>query len=369
MSESYEMLNGTFRHLALSGSSAEVGRVLAAALGSNPGYMRFFTAGRVDAASLGYETFSQLEASFERVCPGIVDEVHGFAAEANLQPEQVMYYQMSSLVKTNCSQMVALPAITRAGQVLVGRSYEWKPDEDDLCLCTTAVSGRARHIGFSIMSMGRMDGMNEHGLSVTMSGGMAAGLPHEWNRRRGVNFWVVVRGLLENCATTREALERLQAMPPASNTNIVIADRSGRAALAEIAAGELEVWEIGPDLKRDSLVSTNHFVLPRMAPLNRHPFILESSVPRYAAIQAAIAAEQPKVDRETLRTVLAREIPNGCFGPYYRQGFGTLWAQIIDLNALEMEVCFGAPGFNPWRTFTLDTPGGATYPAVFPQRN
>ena len=128
--------------------------------------------------------------------------------------EKIMFYDMSHLVQANCSHMVVLPPLTLDGHLLVGRSYEWKPEEEDLRLCTTQVQGRARHIGFSLLLFGRMEGMNEHGLSLTMSGGMAAGLPHEWTKRTGLNFWVVQRGILENCRDLGDALEMLRACPP-----------------------------------------------------------------------------------------------------------------------------------------------------------
>jgi predicted choloylglycine hydrolase len=164
MTDNYQILEGTFDHLLLNGSSAEIGHQLAASMLSKRPYPNFITSGQVDAEKLGYSSFKQLEDSFERACPGIIDEIHGFAAAGNVRLEQIIFYQMSSLVLTNCSQMVALPAVTRDRHVLVGRSYEWKPEEDDLCLCTTAVIGKSRHIGFSCLFFGRMDGMNEHGL-------------------------------------------------------------------------------------------------------------------------------------------------------------------------------------------------------------
>lgn len=368
MNDCFDIQTGTFNHLVLRGSSHEVGAQLVHALEKTPAYLNFFRSGQADARRLGYANFAALEESFERACPGVVDEVHGFAAAAGVRPEQVIFYQMSSLVKSNCSQMAALPAITADGHVLVGRSYEWNPREDDLCLMTTSVTGRARHLGFSCLLLGRMDGFNEHGLSVTMSGGMAAGLPPEWTHCTGPQFWVVMRGLLENCATVGEALERLRENVPASNTNILLADRAGGAALAEMARGEIEVLEIPAGGREALLVSTNHYVLAGMAGLNRHEFILRNSVPRRAAITAALQGEAPRVTRETLRTILGREVPGGCFGPYYNEGFGTLWSEIFDLTELEAEVCFGAPGFNPWRRFDLETPEELVIEAKFPQR-
>lgn len=36
-------------------------------------------------------------------------------------------------------------------------------------MCITRVKGKTKHLGFSLQNAGRMDGMNEYGLVVTMS--------------------------------------------------------------------------------------------------------------------------------------------------------------------------------------------------------
>ena len=42
---------------------------------------------------------------------------------------------------------------------------------------------------------------------------------------------------------------------------------------------------------------------------------------------------------------------------------------IFDLTDGEVEICFGAPGHNPWRTFTLESVGEIEeYEAIFPDK-
>ena len=67
-----------------------------------------------------------------------------------------------------CSQIAALPAITRDGHLYLARSYEYG-FADELCLCVTRVAGSPAQAGFSLLLFGRMDGMNDRGLCVTMS--------------------------------------------------------------------------------------------------------------------------------------------------------------------------------------------------------
>jgi len=370
MSEKYNMRKGIYQHITLEGTNDEIGRLQAKVLReTNEGFLKFFTSGEIHPQKYGYTSFQQLENTYEAACPGINDEIHGFADELNVPIEKVMFYDLSHLVETNCSHMAILPPLTQDGHLLVGRSYEWKPEEEDLRLCTTHVRGKARHLGFSLLLFGRMDGMNEHGLSLTMSGGMAAGLPPEWIKKTGLTFWVVQRGILENCSNVQDALEWLCAHPPTSNTNIILAERGGKAAMVEIYAGETRAKEIDSTSDSPYLVSTNHFILPGLVEHNYNEFIIKYSKLRANAIRNAIQTDQPEVTRETLRGVLSTEVPDGCFGPFYSDGFGTLWSMIFDLTAEEIEICFGAPGFNPWQTFTLES-GGAlkTYEANFPDK-
>ena len=58
--------------------------------------------------------------------------------------------------------------------------------------------------------VGRDDGMNEHGLCVTFSGG---GTLKKEPTKAGFPFFLVVRALLDNCKTVAEALKHLEKMP------------------------------------------------------------------------------------------------------------------------------------------------------------
>ena len=370
MTKEYIIRKGVFQHIVLEGTNYEVGRKQAEILKSaNENYLNFFTSEQVDPRKYGLATFKQVQKEYEMACPGINDEIQGFADEFGQPVEKIMFYDSSLLVQANCSHMVVLPPLTSNKHLLVGRSYEYVPEEVDLRLCTTRIEGRARHIGFSVFLFGRMEGMNEYGLSLTMSAGMAAGYPSEWNKKTGLGFWVIQRGILDNCRDVKDALEKLRKHTPTSNTNILLAERSGQAALLEIYAGEMEVKEIDNTSDWPCLVSTNHFTLPGMAERNHHQIIMDTSPRRARVIRISVEEDQPEVSRETLRGVLTKEIPNGCFGPYYSDGFGTLWSMIFDLTDGEVEVCFGAPGYNPWRTFTLENVGELReYEAIFPDK-
>ena len=63
----------------------------------------------------------------------------------------------------------------------------------------------------------------------------------------GLQFWAVVRTLLENCRDVKEALSMLKDMPVAYNLNLIVLDREGRCALVETLDGRMAVKTIDSD--------------------------------------------------------------------------------------------------------------------------
>jgi hypothetical protein len=76
----------------------------------------------------------------------------------------------------------------------------------------------------------------------------------------------------------------------------------------------------------------------------------------------------PNINKESIRSLLSKEIYAGLCGHYYSDYFGTLFSTIYDLTDLKAEVCFGAPTHNAWQEpFSLDEHTGVNhYSAVFP---
>jgi predicted choloylglycine hydrolase len=354
--EGYAIEKARFGVARLCGTGREIGRSLGRWLReSRPEAAGSLIGAAFEPRAKGFRGMDELARLCETACPGMVEEIEGFAEALGVASDRVAFWAWTSLKGANCSHAAVSPAMSATGTPLVMRSYEWRPDQDDLTLCVTKKEGAYAHIGCSSLVFGRMDGMNEKGLSVTMSGGMAAGLPHEWNYRKGLNFWVALRGMLERCADSGEALSFLRACVPTGNHCFIVADSKGKAVLAEMSGGELATREMGGE---GYIAEANHFTLPGMAERNKHDFILAGSVPRLAYIGKAISGALPRVTPGDLKELLKGEAPNGCFGPWYSEGFGTLWASVFDLGARRAEYCFGAPGFGPWESFGLDGPEG-----------
>jgi predicted choloylglycine hydrolase len=356
-----QIIDGQFTHVVMEGTSYEVGRIQGEWLKETPEYVQFMTTPMIE----GFTPKTRLEidesmAFFNRYSPGINEEVQGFADALGVPVEKVMYYTMTHFGKGHCSHFAVLPEVTTDHHMLVGRSYEWSM-QDDFRLCTTRVKGMAAHLGFSLFLFGRIDGMNEHGLSVTMS----AAVPGSDPRNEGCRFWAVIRTILDRCHTVDEALELLESIPIAFNMNLIFADKNGQAALVEVACQNRAVKRIGPGSPEKFIHATNHYNLPEMIVHDQGRMWF--SLLRYQAIAARLKKAIPNIDKEVYRKLLTDLMPEGVSAHHYSEWFGTLWSIIYDLTEGKAEISLGPPQVNPWRTFGLDDPiGKSIYTAKFP---
>jgi predicted choloylglycine hydrolase len=125
-------------------------------------------------------------------------------------------------VMTGCSQ-----AVLAGSEPVLVRNYDFHPALLEGVVSATAL--RQRVLGMSDCLWGLLDGVNDAGLAVSLAfGGRQALGP-------GFAVPLVVRYLLEVCATTRGALDVLARIPVQASYNLTIADRGGAAATAVVA--------------------------------------------------------------------------------------------------------------------------------------
>ena len=172
----------------------------------------------------------ELEPSYERLCAlaGGSDRAARFLS---------LYCPPPYL--TGCSQ-----AVWHGNEPLLVRNYDYNPLFVDGLLLHSRWTGR-EVIAMSDCLWGAVDGMNDSGLAVSLTFG---------GRRvvgRGFGAPLLLRYLLEVCASAAEAAEALKAVPVHMAYNVTAVDRSGRHVTAYLS----------PD--RDALVTkaavaTNH---------------------------------------------------------------------------------------------------------------
>jgi predicted choloylglycine hydrolase len=339
-----------FTYEVLEGDAKTVGRLEAQGiLESWPGAREFYANPLPGNAERLKEGDKLLELN-ERWCPGLNEEIAGFAEELAVRPESVVYYTASAPKTGNCSHFALLPDRTTTGSVLCGRSYEWSL-EDEMTLRTVRIPGKAAHVGFSVFVFGRYDGVNEHGVWVSMSAANpAVPLPETV----GLRFWTLLRAILDRASSVEDAIEIAKPFPLSFHLNLIVADKTGHAALIEKGPDVMEVKTAGEGY----LFSTNHYTLP--ATKSRTERLFDHSLRRARYLDREL--KEGKKSAADVRKILSAPFPNGLVCHYYNDWFGTLWSAQADLATLSFEACFGPPDVpeNRFMTFGIRDKAGRT---------
>lgn len=337
----------------LKGTNYEIGRIL----GNTLAACTLENESLPYSSHFGVEDIRMAEKLFDRWCPGLNEELAGFADALHAAPEQIIYYAMTYL-RPCCSQIALLPSRTENNHPLLARNYEFNDDAEDFSLIKTSVTGKYAHIGTSVLGFGRDDGFNECGLAVTMS---SCGLPVgalKYMRKPalpGLQFWAVIRSLLENCKDTEEALHFLKGMPISYNMNLMLLDKSGTCALVETLDGKTVSKTINTNSEDSHLCATNHAVFRELSSIE--PQAMVHSLRRLEYIEEMLKSN-PVCSTGTLRKMLLAPYPDGLCCHHYKDYFGTTKSMIIDPVDGTIELCWGGRIENGWQTYRLsDSPG------------
>jgi predicted choloylglycine hydrolase len=268
LAKEYTVMKKDFEHVILEGTAYEVGQQQGEILKKqNQSAIKWWTSAKTEPEKLGFKDFGELQAFYEEFCPGITDEIQGLADSLGVKPDRFPLYNPPIYQPGNCSQFAVLSSVSDNKHVYVGRSYEFNQEMNDFRLSTMRIKGKVKHIGFTEFLLARDDGMNDHGLCVTFSGG---GTFKRKPAKKGFDFFLVVRALLDNCRTVPEAMEHLERMPVSGYWNFLVADRNSNAALVQFFDGEYAIKQINSDSTEQYVFSTNHYVLPDMVKYQKY---------------------------------------------------------------------------------------------------
>ncbi|MBS3679062.1 acyl-CoA--6-aminopenicillanic acid acyltransferase [Ornithinibacillus massiliensis] len=203
------------------------------------------------------------------------------------------------------------------------RNYDFTPELYDGRLVFHKPEKGYASIGFSQQMVGRLDGMNEHGLVV--------GLHLVNERHTGIGFiaTTIVRLVLEHCKNVIEAADFITKLPHGYCYNYSLTDRSGKNCLIEATPNE-QLVQYPSDL-----MCTNHFNTEQLTGKNRS--YIASSVHRQHILQGFKA--EPLSPEEAFRRFNNEDSP--LFYKDYHHFFGTLHTVVYMPEKLEVIVGIG----------------------------
>ena len=228
---------------------------------------------------------------------------------------------------TACSQAVW----TGDNPVLV-RNYDYPPQLCEGLILKTAWHGR-QVIGMSDCIWGLLDGMNEDGLTVSLSFG--------GRRDVGEGFGVplLLRYVLETCTRTAEAAKVLARIPVHMSYNVTLVDRSGEFATVYVA----------PDKRGDirrTAAATNH---QQKIEWHQHASAT-ATVERQRRL--LLMLQDSELDADTLIGAFLRP---PIYSSSFARGFGTVYSAAY--RPTEGHADFFWPGLNWPQSFSQFEPG------------
>ncbi|MHA2279148.1 MAG: C45 family autoproteolytic acyltransferase/hydrolase [Candidatus Kariarchaeaceae archaeon] len=360
MMKKEKIITKSFSFLELIGSSYEVGKQQGLVVKDNPDALKYFTRGSFKSEISGFSSLEETLEFYESYIPGLTDEFKGFAAGAGVSIDQLVPIDFPNSIQNHCSHIVCLSSITNDKHIYVARTYDWHYDDEDMRLLITKVNGKYAHVGFSTLLSGRTDGINSEGLCVTMSGGGA--WDYKLQTKRAFNYSFAIRALLDQCNTTKKAINLLEDMPANTSTHYLIADKSGHAAIVEGIDCEYAIREIDKDTDDQYLFSTNYYTSEKMQQYNKYvnSYLKSMNKMRENIITNFIDSKSPRITKKDLISLLSKGKPDGICAPYYSEWFGNLWSMVFDVTNGTVEICMGTPGYNNWEQYSLEK---SKYPA------
>lgn len=248
-------------------------------------------------------------------------------------------------------------------RVIVGRNYDYLPQQvrrqrirfaPDCCANAT-IGARGG------VPCGRYDGLNQHGLFVSLHVVMT-NTPSADEVRPGVPFHLIVRIALEQCHTAQEARDLLLHMPHLSSLNFLVAD-----------AHDAFVVEADPRRVRvltregDTLAATNHYRHPDMKPL-QGARRFENSECRLSFLESVDSQEKVGRGESEKVSISPSHFPTFSLSSVdelldhagaimadrtapvcgMRGSLTTLWSCVAELTTKRIRYAAGAPGIAPY---------------------
>ena len=335
------------RYLNFEGTHREIGKQVAEKVGSLPaiGSPAFFTDEDAGRALQLYDTY----------CPGLREELEGYSEESGIKIMDIAFSWMTYLVP-GCSGLLLPGSRMVDGRSRLARNYEFNLDMEDLTVVRTKAEGKYAHIAGSVATFGRTEGINECGLAVSMSScGMPVGNMEGMRKPeiRGLQFWAVIRSLLENSRNTEEALQRTLTMPIAYNINLYLIDETGDSVLLETMNGQKSYERIPGTSEKNFLCGTNHIVIPSFQ--YKEPVAMRNSVTRLKKLHQ-FALDHSLCREGQIREFLLKEYPAGPTVRYYNEFFGTIKSVVMDPVERRYSICWLGEEKNGWEDFYVTRP-------------
>ncbi|GAA0356836.1 C45 family autoproteolytic acyltransferase/hydolase [Bacillus horti] len=266
--------------------------------------------------------FSDTEARevVQALLPQLGEEIDGLAAGLGIPLERALELYSGydfPFPEMGCTTMIQ-------GDYYV-RNYDFGPSFYDARFVFNKPNNGYASVGFSGQIIGRLDGMNEKGLTVGL---------HFVNNKKGEKGFVATtigRSILDHCSNTDEAINLIEKLPHGYAFNYSITDKYGNSALVEASPHKQHIEKVNP------VMCTNHFLHQDMRSENRE--YIQSSLERRSFLQELSTWREELSPLQLFRQFNDEKSP--LFYKQYQQFFGTLHTVVYSPKTLDVMVGVG----------------------------
>lgn len=231
-----------------------------------------------------------------------------------------------TIVKLFSGYNVDMPAMgcsAYANENYYVRNYDFSNQLYDARLIFQKPMSGYASVGFSQQILGRLDGMNERGLVIGLH------FVNEEISGNGFLATTICRLVLDQCATTGEALALIRKLPQRYCYNYSILDRDGKTAIVEATPNKQLVH------RSNSLACTNHFEF--QIDKNKKNIMFDQSKTRKEEMEKLNLTKQ-----EILRSYKQfNNKTSPLFFNHYEKFFGTLHTIVYQPKELSLIVGVG----------------------------
>ena len=305
----------------------------------------------------------RFEAPIGKFRPAYLEEMRGIADGAGLDLNDVLAINVRTEVMyaakarnapraepakrmpAECSAFACVPAPGQPGPAILGQNWDWLLHAAQTLVLLEARPDDGPHFA-TVVEAGLLakTGMNAAGLGLVTN----ALVTDADTGEPGLPYHVLLRAILD-CGTVTEALKVLQAGPRSSSANYLIAHASGAALDIEAAPGDFT--RLYPLFPEDGvLLHTNHFLAPRIDPVDLSLWAMPDSAVRLQRLRAATKTRKHPPSLDDFRALLAdhADYPNSvCAHPdpadHPREQSATIASVLMDLNARRLWLAVGHP--------------------------
>lgn len=276
--------------------------------------------------------FPVVEGIIKRVHPNLLDEIQGFAEGLGENYRKLLVFTNNFGNETGCSQFFL--------NGYLARNYDDSPDAVENEFLLISPTGNFASFGASSAYFGRLDGMNEKGLVVSLTFG--AGHPP---RGAGIAADTFQRIVLDKTATVDEALDIFDQIPYVTPNNVMIADALGNAVVIEMSGAKHSIRIIEEGI----LICANSYLDSQMK--DQQKIKNPTSAWREQQMQGMSFGSVAE-----MMDFLTTDFPNGLFEPYYADGLGTLWSVIYHPQSRGIYLAIGEGTQRKEVRFNLNDP-------------